>query len=61
MGPVYYSSQNLSNTKRFKDLRDLIFITISKQHPGWNMEAFAMADTDEERYKDYPPPPTVPH
>ena len=43
------------------ELRDLIFKKISEKHPGWNMEAFAMAKTDKERWEELGPPPTVPH
>ena len=49
MGGSYYFAKHLSNSMRFKELRDLIFIIIGKQHVGWDMENFAMAHSDEER------------
>ena len=61
LGSSYYSALNLTQSKRFMELRDLIFKKIGDKHPGWNMEAFAMAKTDKERWEELGPPPTVPH
>ena len=47
LGSSYYSALNLSQSTRFMQLRDLIFKKIGEKHPGWNMEAFAMAKTDK--------------
>ena len=59
LGSSYYSALNLTQSKRFMELRDLIFKKIGEKHPGWNMEAFAMAKTDKERWEELGPPPTA--
>ena len=61
LGSSYYSAPNLSQSRRFMDIRYLIFKKIGEKHPGWNMEAFAMAKTEKERWEELGPPPTVPH
>jgi hypothetical protein len=61
LGSSYYSALNLTQSKRFMELRDLILKKIGEKHPGWNMEAFAMAKSEKERWEELGPPPTVPH
>ena len=60
MGGSYYFAQHLSSSARYTELRNLIFTVIGRQHVGWDIYNFAMADTDEERMRKFPPPPTVP-
>ena len=60
MSGSYYYVNHLCNSKRYEELRNLIFTVIGRQHVGWDMNNFAMADTDEERMIKFPPPPTVP-
>ena len=49
MGGSYYFVNHLSNSKRYEELRGLIFTVIGRQHLGWDMCNFAMAHSDEER------------
>ena len=47
MGGSYYFVNHLTNSKRYQELRDDIFIVIGRQHVGWDMYNFAMAHSDE--------------